>query len=150
MPRAARTDILHLLTMFGFFLEQRELGKPIEVLSEAVRDLRLISGRLLLDHFMRLDAARSQQFCKGLATLLADRCDALPSSKASDKAYGAYCVGEILTCFQYAREIKQRFAGDPVMQKMLAVDIPILRPFDYGLRGRLRVVTPQKRYRLHR
>lgn len=145
-----KTEIRNLLTMFEFFMTQRQLGKPISVLAESVHDMRLILGRLLLDHFMGLTPAASERFCKALASMLADACASLEEELTTDGEYCRYCIGEILTPFEYAQEIKKQFANDSILQKMLSMDIPILRPFDYGMRGKLRVLTPQKRRRVHR
>ena len=150
IPTAAAAEVANLLEMFSFFLSRRELGKPIDVLAESVRDLRLLLGRLLLDHFMPLPAAKGESFCRALAAVLADRCAMIPKGESADEAYCRSCVGAILACFRYAQELKRRFAGDTVMQKMLALDIPILRPFDYGLQGRLKVLKSQKRRKVHR
>jgi len=145
-----KNEVKNLLTMFDFFLTQRQLGKPIEVLNEAVRDMRLIIGRLLIDHFLGLTLDDGDNFCKALATMLADRCEQLPDENEVEQEYCHYCVGEILTVFEYAMEIKKEFDDDPILQKMLALDIPILRPFDYGLRGTLKVVEAHKKRMIHK
>lgn len=143
-----KNEVKNLLTMFDFFITQRQLGKSIEVLNEGVRDMRLIIGRLLIDHFLGLSLEDGESFCHALATMLADRCEQLSNDK--EEEYCSYCVGEILTVFEYALEIKKEFADDPILQKMLALDIPILRPFDYGLRGTLKVVEAHKKRRVHK
>ncbi|MFA5812877.1 MAG: hypothetical protein WC956_11210, partial [bacterium] len=91
-----QAEIANLLTMFDFFLSQRQLGKPIEVLSDSVRDLRLILGRLLMDHFLGLTRDNGEQFCKAMAEMLADRCVSLFERNPDDEEYCRYCVGEIL------------------------------------------------------
>ncbi len=143
--KPVQSEVKNLLTMFDFFLTQRQLGKPIETLNEAVRDMRLIVGRLLVDHFLSLNLEDGDNFCKALATMLVDRCDQLPEEKDTEEDYCNYCVGEILTVFEYALEIKKEFPDDPILQKMLALDIPILRPFDYGLRGTFKVIEAHKK-----
>ncbi len=148
--KPVQAEVKNLLTMFDFFLTQRELGKPIETLNEAVRDMRLIIGRLLIDHFLGLSLEDGDGFCRALATMLADRCEQLPEDRESDLEYCSYCLGEILTVFEYAMEIKKEFSDDPILQKMLALDIPILRPFDYGLRGTFKVVEAQKKRMIHK
>ncbi len=145
-----QAEIGNLLTMFDFYLAQRELRKSIEELHESVRDMRLIIGRLLMDHFLGLTRDEGQRFCAAIAEMLADRCVALAKKNPDDEEYYRYCVGEILTCFEYAMEIKREFADDPIFQKMLALDIPILRPFDYGLRGSLKVLHPTKLHKVHK
>ncbi len=148
--KPVQSEVKNLLTMFDFFLTQRQLGKPIESLNEAVRDMRLIIGRILIDHFLGLTLEEGDKFCKALATMLADRCEELPEEKEIEGEYCQYCMGEVLTVFEYAMEIKKEFADDPILQKMLALDIPILRPFDYGLRGTFKVVEAHKRRMIHK
>lgn len=149
-PAPVRNEIKNLITMFEFFMTQRELGKPVNVLAESVRDMRVIIGRLLEEHFMNLTPTAGERFCKSLVTLLADAAVALLEEGEGDDDYIRYCIGEILTPFEYAKEIKKRYAEDPLLQKMLSTDIPVLRPFDYGIRGKLRVITPQKKRRVHK
>jgi hypothetical protein len=147
--RPVQSEVKNLLTMFDFFLSQRQLGKPIEALGEAVRDMRLIIGRLLIDHFLGLGLEDSDNFCKALATMLVDRCEQVEEDGDAEAEYCNYCVSEVLTVFEYATEIKKEFSGDPILQKMLALDIPILRPFDYGLRGTFKVIEAQKKKKFH-
>ena len=144
-----KSEIQNLLTMFDFFLTQRQLRKPIEVLNESIRDMRLIIGRLLMDHFLNLDYDDGDKFCEALAEMLADCCESIPDRELEDDDYFKYCVSEVLTCFEYAVEIKREFEDDPVLQKMLALDIPILRPFDYGLRGGFKLVKTEKKKKIH-
>lgn len=143
--RPVETEVRNLLEMFEFFLTERQLGKPIEALGESVKDMRLIIGRILVDHFLKLAPSAEEKFCQALASMLADRAAELPVEKAEDRDYSDYCIGEILTTFEYAQEIKGAYPDDPVFQKILALDIPILRPFDYGLRGKLKLVHARKK-----
>jgi len=137
-------EVTHLLEMFEFFLTERHLAKPVDRLGESVRDLRIIIGRLLSDYFMNLKASEEGKFCSALASQLADRAASLPFDETEDREYADYCIGEILTSFEYAQEIKEAYPDDTVLQKILALDIPILRPFDYGMRGRMTLVKSQK------
>lgn len=143
-------EVKNLLEMFEFYLSERELGKSIEELSQSVKDMRLIISRTLIDQFLSLDTEEEDKFCKVLAQMLADRAAEIPDDGEADRDYFSYCIGEILVSFEYAREIKEAYADDPVFQKMLALDIPILRPFDYGLKGRLRLLKPTKRRKAHK
>lgn len=145
----AESDIRNLLDMFEFFLTERHLGKSIEVLGDIVRDMRLIVGRILVDHFLKLKADDEAKFCSALATMLADRCAELPADSSEEQAYQDYCIGEILVSFEYAQEIKEAYQDDQILQKILALDIPILRPFDYGLQGKLKIIEKQKRRKFH-
>lgn len=138
-------EVTNLLEMFEFFLTERQLGKPIDALGESVKDMRLIVGRLLVDHFLGLPPKQEEKFCAALAAMLADRAESLPAERGDDGEYCRYCIGEILTAFEYAQEIKAAYPGDRVLQKILALDIPILRPFDYGLRGKLKLIPIRKK-----
>lgn len=147
--KPAKEEVKNLITMFDFYMAQRQLGKPIEALADAVRDMRIILGRLVMDHFMSLEEADADRFAKALAEMLADSCAQLDAKEEAEEEYCRYCIEEMLTPFEYAMEIRREFAEDAVMQKMLALDIPILRPFDYGLRGNLKVIEARKKKRVH-
>ena len=150
LPKILSQDasgIYNLLDMFEFFIVERQLAKPIDDLAEAVRDLRIIIQRLLLEYVMSLTAAKTDRFAAALAVVLAKRAAAIPAQSAEDKKYAKYCIGEIITAFEWAVEIKKQFPRDPEAQRILALDIPVLRPFDYGLRTKIRLVRPPKRKR---
>jgi len=143
------SEVKHLLDMFEFFLTERHLEKSIDVLGESVKDMRILIGRILVDHFLDLDTEGEQNFCQALADMLADRSSSLPVDGGVEQTYQDYCIGEILTSFEYAQEIKESYPDDTVLQKILALDIPILRPFDYGLQGKLKVVPKQRKKMYH-
>ena len=138
-------EVKNLLEMFEFYLTERQLGKSIGVLGDAVRDLRIIVQRILTEHFLKLAPDDEGRFCSTLATLLAERCTRLPSVTEADRKYFDYLIGEILTCFEWAQEIKSECPDDPATQKILAIDIPLLRPFDYGIRSKIKMVRPPKK-----
>lgn len=141
---AINNEVKNLLEMFEFYLTERQLGKPVDVLASAVRDLRIIIQRLLLDYFINLSSDEECRFCTALASLLAARSTKLPNVTEEDKEYFDYCISEILTCFQWAQEIKAEFPDDYLTQKTLLLDIPLLRPFDYGIRSKIMVVRPKR------
>lgn len=141
------SGIYNLLDMFEFFLVERQLAKPIDDLAEAVRDQRIIIQRLLLEYVMTLTPAKTELFATALASALAKRAATIPGQSAGDKKYAKYCIGEIITAFEWAVEIKREFPRDAEVQRILAFDIPVLRPFDYGLRAKIRLVKPPKRRR---
>lgn len=140
-----RDEVLNLLDMFEYFLGERQLGKPIEVLADSVRDLRILIQQLLLEHFLVIPKAKEEKFIKAMATALAKRSNRVPLETKQDKKYVDYCVGELITPFEWAEEIKREFPDDYPTQRILALDIPMLRPFDYGLRSKIRLVQPPKR-----
>ena len=138
--RSVDEEVGNLLEMFEFYLVERSLGRPVEALAEAVRDMRIIVGRLLLAHFIRMEEEQEADFCARLATMLAERCTRLPSEQKGDREYYDYVIGEILAAFEWAQEIKGEYPDDEEIQLLLMQDIPVLRPFDYGLKGRLRLI----------
>jgi len=146
--KPVKKDVENLLGMFEFFLTERQLGKSIEALGESVRDMRLIIGRLLVDYFLSLNTKAESKFCSVLVKMLSDLADSIPGEN-NDGEYVDYCIAEILTAFEYAKEIKLAYSDDPVLQKMLAMDIPVLRPFDYGIRGRIKLVNVDKKRKIH-
>jgi len=139
------SEVKNLLEMFEFYLTERQLGKSIDTLGETVRDMRHIIGRILIDHFLSLSTSEEKKFCKALASMLADRAAALPLEPEGDGDYCNYCISEILTPFEYAEDIKETHHDDPILQKILSLDIPILRPFDYGLKARLKLIGTKKK-----
>lgn len=141
---AINNEVKNLLEMFEFYLTERQLGKPVDALAAAVRDLRIIIQRLLLDYFINLTPDEESRFCTALASLLAARSTRLPNVTDEDKKYIDYCISEILTCFQWAQEIKSEFPDDYPIQKTMLLDIPLLRPFDYGIRSKIMVVRPKR------
>lgn len=141
------SGIYNLLDMFEFFLVERQLGKPIDDLAEAVRDLRIIIQRLLMEYVMKLTPAKADKFAATLAVVLAKRAAGIPAQSREDKKYTKYCIGEVITAFEWSVEIKREFPRDAEAQRILALDIPVLRPFDYGLRTKIRLVKPPKRKR---
>lgn len=143
------TEVKNLLEMFEFYLTEREFEKSIETLGEAVRDMRLIIGRILIDHFLGLKHSDGTKFLHALALMLVDRAEKVPTRDNSDSEYCDYVIGEILTAFEYAEEIKKSFHGDPIRQKILSLDIPILRPFDYGMKNKLKIVKTKKKRRTY-
>ena len=134
-------EVKNLLEMFEFYLTERSLGRPVELLGEIVVDLRVIISRLLTEHFLKLHPDREANFCATLAELLTERAENLPLYSSDDDQYIDYVVGEILTAFEWAQEVKAEFKGDMVMQRIVVLDIPILRPFDYSVRDQMRVVA---------
>ncbi len=141
---AINNEVKNLLEMFEFYLTERQLGKAVEDLAIAVRDMRIIIQRLLLDYFINLSPDEESRFCTALASLLASRSIKIPNAAKEDRKYFDYCIGEILTCFQWAQEIKAQFPEDNQTQRTLLLDIPILRPFDYGRRSKIRIVKHKK------
>lgn len=140
-------EVYNLLDMFEFFLVERQLRKPIEVLADSVRDLRIIIQQILMEHFQFIPFKDAEPFMKALAQALAKRSAHIPTDGSGDRKYVDYCIGEIITAFEWAAEIKREFPDDEISQKILSLDIPVLRPFDYGLRSKIRLVRAPKKKR---
>ena len=130
IPDPSKPDLEKLLVVTRTFFLARHHGKPIEVLNGVVHDLRLVIHQMLLGHFMPLTHEEGKEFQAALADRLTNLCMELKHSEE----YHRYCVNEVMTCFQWAEQIKLEAPEDPILQKMLAIDIPILRPFDYGIK----------------
>ena len=135
-------EVKNILEVFEFYLVERNLKKPIDKLADVIRDMRIIEQRLL-HFFMKLDTTDEELFTNALASDLAERAESVQSD--SDEEYVKYCIEQILVPFEWAEEIKLAYADSPEMQKMLAADIPILRPFDYGLQGKMAVLRKSNR-----
>ena len=73
-PTAINAEVKNLLEMFEFYLMERQLNKPIDILATAVRDIRIIIQRLLINHFLKLGPEEETKFCVALASMLANRC----------------------------------------------------------------------------
>jgi len=96
---------------------------------------------------IKLTPSKADKFATKLAVVLAKRADSIPAQSREDRKYAKYCIGEIITVFEWSVEIKRQFPRDAEAQRILALDIPVLRPFDYGLRTKIRLVKPPKRRR---
>ncbi len=138
---AVNGEVKNLMEMFEFYLMERQLDKPIETLGVALRDIRIIMQRILLQHFIHLPPEEESRFCLALAKMLASRCAELPNVTSKDREYFDYCIGEVLGCFEWAQEIKAEYPDDKVVQETFILDIPLLRPFDYGLRKKMHDVN---------
>jgi hypothetical protein len=53
---------------------------------------------------------------------------------AMHEEYIKYCLREIALAFELADQIYSEFRHKPEVAKTLISDLPILRPFDYGIR----------------
>lgn len=143
-PLSLESEVKHLLAMVEYYLVERSLERPVERLYDAMTSLRKIVSRLVLEHFLRLDADREPDFCAAITTMLTERTEELPLSDV-DRPHVEYLVEEILKSFEWAQEIKAEFPHDPVMQRIVSLDIPILDRFDFGLREKLHLVTADPR-----
>ena len=112
-------------------MEERHRKQPVSHLNTIIRGLRVSVQNLLLNHFLHLALEESERFCNALHDQLLGACG---EAKDSDHEYHQYCVKAVMTTFEWAHQIKLEIHDDPVTQRILIIDIPILRPFDYGLK----------------
>lgn len=118
------------------YLQARLAKEAITTLNEIIRNLRIVLQQVLIDYFLTLPLPKAREFRFALGDQLHNVCNELKRGggySVADQEHHQYCVREILACFEWAEQIKEEIPDDPVTQRILAVDIPILRPFDYGL-----------------
>lgn len=110
----------------------------IETLGQVIRDLRVVLQQVVSSYFLHLPLPQGREFRAALADQLMGICsEVYATGSREDESHHRYCIKEIMVCFEWAEQIKEEIPDDPVTQKILAVDIPILRPFDYGLGRRV-------------
>ncbi len=123
------------------YFEARLRRETLSLLNETVRNLRIVLQEVLTDHYLTLPLPKAREFRFALSDQLSNICEELRSKhRCSDHDHNhhRYCTREILACFEWAEQIKSEIPDDPITQRVLALDIPILRPFDYGLeKGKL-------------
>ena len=129
-----------LLSEFELFLTQRRLGHAVAELHQTIQNIRILLGKMISRHFVSLPPEEELAFTEVLTEDLTSICEEMPKSDENDLKYFDYCIAEILLCFEWAQQIKAE-AQDLVTQKIMLQDIPLLRPFDYGLRAQFRLIT---------
>lgn len=132
----AQNEMVRIVETVRRYFEVRLQREVISVLNETVRGLRILLQEVLIDHYLALPLLKAKEFRFALGDQLSNVCEELHqngNSSKEDDHHHRYCTKEILACFEWAEQIKAEIPDDPVTQKVLALDIPILRPFDYGL-----------------
>lgn len=132
-------EITRFLETFELFITQRKLNKPVIELHQTLHELRMQLIGIITKNFLTIPAEHEPQFCRAFADELTHICREFPQDE-QDRDYYDYCIAEILLCFEWVQQIKQECSGDLITQKVLLQDLPILRPFDYGLRSQMRLV----------
>lgn len=132
-------EMVRFLETFELFITQRKLNKPVVELHQTLHELRMQLIGIITRNFLTIPSEDEANFCRLLADQLARICKEFPQDE-QDRDYYDYCIAEILLCFEWVQQIKQECAGDLITQKVMLQDLPILRPFDYGLRGQMRLV----------
>lgn len=118
------------------YFEARLRKEAISLLNETVRNMRIILQGVLTDHYLELPLPKAREFRFALSDQLSSICEDIRNQypcSTHDENHHRYCVKEILSCFEWAEQIKSEIPDDPITQRVLALDIPILRPFDYGI-----------------
>lgn len=134
-------DVRHLLEIFEFYLSERHLGRPVSILQSIVQDMRILLGRLLTEYFLQLTEEREAHFCAILTTLLSERAELLPWMNEKERDYIDYVLAELLMPFEWAQEVKAECPHDKLLQRLIAVDIPLLDSFEFRLRDKIRLVA---------
>lgn len=132
-------EMTRFLETFELFITQRKLNKPVTELHQTLHEMRMQLINIISKNFLTIPADDEANFCRHLADELATVCKEFPQEE-QDRDYYDYCIAEILLCFEWVQQIKQECTGDLITQKVMLQDLPILRPFDYGVRGQMRLV----------
>lgn len=123
------------VSLENYFME-RHRKEPMHELSGLVRDVRILIQQILIDTFLPLSLDQAKDFRGILTDQLHGLCGSLRDSVPSDEKHHLYCVQGIISCFKTAEKIKEEIPDDFYTQRILIMDIPILRPFDYGEKHR--------------
>jgi len=128
-------EIRGVLVLVGKYFDNRLQKQPLQVLNIMVHDLRIALHQMILDHFLPLPLDQAREFRSALVDQLMGVYGQYQSkcSKAEDKEHCHYLIKQIVLSFELAEQIMEEIPHDPITQRILAVDIPILRPFDYGV-----------------
>lgn len=138
-------EMSQVVALVHQYLDGRLRKESISFLNQIIHDLRVLLKEVVTNYFLHLSLPEAKEFKSALADQLTSVCSDL-SSRCSkeDEEHHRYCVREVMVCFEWAQQIKEEIPDDPLTQKILAIDIPILRPFDYGLRKAKIVRHPVK------
>ena len=137
-PGPKQQEMQRVVICVRRYLESRLEGAPISVLNELVREMRVQLQNVMTEYFLPLPLEKAHSFRVALEdhlSSLAGELNGHAKCGQEDEAHHSYCTREVLSCFMWAEQIKAEVPDDLVTQKVLAVDIPILRPFDYGRKG---------------
>jgi len=144
-PYPIQKEMSQVVGLVRQYLVSRLQRESMEVLNQIVRNLRILLQEVVTNYFLHLPLPQARQFRAALGDQLMGVCNELHSRCGrEDEEHHRYCVREIMACFEWAEQIKEEIPDDPVTQKILAIDIPILRPFDYGLKKGKVVQKPSK------
>lgn len=135
-------EMRKIVDMVCRYFEARLKKEALSILNETIRSLRVSLQTMLTDHYLALPLPKAREFRYALSDQLLNMCEDIHNQhhcSSQDKNHHHYCVKEILSCFEWAEQIKAEIPDDVITQRVLALDIPILRPFDYGIgKGQLK------------
>ena len=127
-------EIKQIVTCVNNYLEARTEKEPMQILNEHIRELRICLQHAITHIVLPLTLDKAREFRLALADQLSTLCDERRGNVGSGEHHHYdYCLHQIISCFEWTEQIKEEVPDDPITQQILAVDIPILRPFDYGL-----------------
>lgn len=130
----AENEMSKIVELFDCYLEARLAEEPIQLLNQYVREMRICLQYAITHLFLPLPLERGRKFRHALSDQLATLCGAKwAKASVQERRHQDYCRRQIMSCFELAEQIKEEVPDDPITQQILGVDIPILRPFDYGL-----------------
>ncbi len=125
-------DIAQIVGLVRRYFQDRLTHESIASLSLVIHDLRIVLQRVLIDYYLHLPLDEERRFRGALSDQLIGGINQVYAGRDSeDREHRQYCLQEILACFEWAEQIKNEVPDDSVTQKILAIDIPILRPFRY-------------------
>lgn len=128
-------EMQQVVALVHRYFEHRIRKEKLDALSGIIHDLRVLLQQVVTNFFFHLPAEKAHQFRTTLADRLMGVCGSFHNRCSKEEEHHhRYCVREIMACFEWAEQIKKEIPDDPITQKVLAIDIPILRPFDYGLK----------------
>ena len=131
----AHHEMLKVTVLVGRYFDHRLQKQPLQVLNVLVHDLRILLHQMILDHFLPLPLEQAREFRSALVDrLMGVYGQYQPKyNRVEDKEHCHYLIKQIILSFELAEQIMEEIPHDPITQRILAVDIPILRPFDYGI-----------------
>lgn len=146
-PTPKQQEMQRVVICARRYLESRLNGTPVSILNGLVREMRVQLHKVLTEHFLALTLEKAREFRVALHDHLSSLMGEMNGHRKcsqQDIDHHSYCTQEILACFIWAEQIKAEVPEDLVTQRVLAVDIPILRPFDYGRKGH-KSIKPHKK-----
>ncbi len=125
-------DMQPLLDATALLITQSRLNTPLEDRQQTLRHLRKLIAQTILDIFQKriaIDSIRDS-LERGLSRV---RRDCLSGITAEQIDYAEYCLREIRIAFELAVQVMEEYRNDETVAQIMLRDLPIFRPFDYGV-----------------